>query len=198
MGRLRELLTTDSPDMNEIEAHLDGLSSSERVEEIRSLGRKHQAKLFDAAEGYRAISVDDIVGPERAPMEEVVHHGKNTLPAFSHFAKVFVRPPEPNAAVVWGHNRAGPFIESVVGPGYFVAYPHSVPGEILVDYLQVPPARPEHWPDILPNSARLSRVVYDGMQDVLRGVSRHVTIGRATKGGKPMSSWFVLCRDSDS
>ena len=95
-------------------------------------------------------------------------------------------------------SATGAFIESAVGPGYFVAYPHSVPGEILVDYLRVPPERPEHWPEILPNSARLSKVVYDGMQDVLRGVSRHVTIGRATKGGKPMSSWFVLCRDSNS
>ena len=198
MGRLRALLDTDSPDMSEIEAYLDDLGSSERVEEIRSLGRKHQARLFDAAEGYRALSVDDIVEPERAPMQEVVHHGKNTLPAFSHFAKVFVRPPESNEPVVWGYNRAGPFVESVVGPGYFVAYAHAIPGEILVDYLQVPSERPEHWPEILPNSARLSKVVYDGMQDVLRGVSRHVTIGRASKGGKPMSSWFVLCRDADS
>ena len=70
-----------------------------------------------------------------------------------------------------------------------------VEGEVLVDYLRVPPKRPEHWPEILPNSARLSKVVYNGMQDVLRGVSRHVAIGRATKGGKPMSSWFVLCRE---
>jgi hypothetical protein len=66
---------------------------------------------------------------------------------------------------------------------------------VLVDYLRVPPERPDHWPPILPNSARLSKVVYNGTQDVLRGVSKHVTIGRATKGGKPMSAWFVLCRD---
>ncbi len=198
MSQLRELLSTETPDMGEIESYLDSLGSSERVQQIRSLGRKHQARLFAAADGYRAISLDDIVEPERAPMEEVVHHGKNSLPAFSHFAKVFVRPSTSNRSVVWGYNRTGSFIESVVGPGYFVAYPHEVPGEVLVDYLQVPPERPEHWPEILPNSARLSRLVYDGMQDVLRGVSRHVTIGRATKGGKPMSSWFVLCRDSNS
>ena len=47
-------------------------------------------------------------------------------------------------------------------------------------------------------SARLSRFVYYRTQDVLRGVSRHVTVGRATKGGKPMSAWFVLCRDDES
>ena len=198
MGRLRELLSTEAPDMREIESYLDGLVSSERVEEIRSLGRKHQTRLFEAAQGHRALSLDDIVEPERAPMDEVVHHGKNTLPAFSRFAKVFVRPPGTDEPVVWGYNRAGSFIESVVGPGYFVAYPHEVEGEVLVDYLRVPRERPEHWPEIVPNSAGLSKLVYDGMQDVLRGVSRHVTVGRATKGGKPMSSWFVLCRDSNS
>ena len=36
--------------------------------------------------------------------------------------------------------------------------------------------------------------VYGGTQDVLRGVSEHVAVGRAFKGGKPMDNWFVLCR----
>jgi hypothetical protein len=34
------------------------------------------------------------------------------------------------------------------------------------------------------------------MQDVLRGVSRHVSIGRAYKKGKPKGARFVLCRES--
>jgi hypothetical protein len=33
------------------------------------------------------------------------------------------------------------------------------------------------------------------MRDFLRGVSRHVSIGRATRGGKPLDNWFVLCRN---
>ena len=70
--------------------------------------------------------------------------------------------------------------------------------ERALDYLRVPPERPEHWPAILPNSARLSRFVYNGTRDILRGVSKHVTIGQAMKGGKPMSAWFVLCRDDES
>jgi hypothetical protein len=197
MGQLRELLGVGSPDMDVIAAHLDALDAEARVSEIRSLGRAQQARLFDASAGYKTISLDDIVPRDRAPMEEVVHHGKNSLPAFSHFAKVFVRP-DTGASEVWGYNRAGGFVETVVGPGYFVAYPHEVPGEILVDYLRLPPGHPEHWPDIIPNSARLSMVVYNGTQDVLRGVSKHVTIGRATKAGKPMSAWFVLCRDDGS
>ena len=197
MGQLRELLSEGSPDMVAIEAHLDALDGEARIAEIRTLGRAQQSRLFDAAAGHRAISLDDIVPRERAPMEEVVHHGKNSLPAFSRFAKVFVRP-EADAPEVWGYNRAGGFVETVVGPGYFVAYPHAVAGEILVDYLRLPSRRPAHWPEVIPNSARLSMVVYNGTQDVLRGVSKHVTVGRATKAGKPMSAWFVLCRDEES
>jgi len=67
--------------------------------------------------------------------------------------------------------------------------------EVLVDYLQLPPAKLPHWPTILPNSSRLSRFVYNGTQDVLRGVSQHVSIGRAMKAGKYLPAWFVLCRE---
>jgi hypothetical protein len=195
MSRLRDLLEDDAPEMVAIHSYLDALGPTERLREVRTLGRAHQARLFDAARGYRAISLDDLVSPDRAPMEEVVHHGKNSLPLFNHFSKVFVRPPESEKPELWGYNRAGGFVETIVGPGYFVAYAHQVAGEVLVDYLRVPPTRPDHWPEILPNSSRLSRFVYDGTQDVLRGVSTHVTIGRATKGRQPMSAWFALCRE---
>ena len=194
MAELLALLNGKTTDVRVVEEYLDSLEHEDRVGAIRSLGRSQQARLFEAANGHRAITLADIVPADRPVMEEVVHHGKNSLPAFNRFAKVVVRPDEGSLAELWGYNRAGSFIEGVVGPGYFVAYPHGT-DEVLVDYLRVPPRRPEHWPPILPNSARLSRLVYAGTQDVLRGVSRHVTIGRATKGGKPMSAWFVLCRE---
>ncbi len=197
MASLAELLSHDSPDMAAIEAHLDALDAGERLAEVRALRRVHQARLFDAAAGHRAASLEHLVPAGRGVMQEVVHEGKNSLPAFNHFAKVFALP-ERGAPEVWGYNRAGSFIETVVGPGYFVAYPHEVPGELLVDYLRVPPRRASHWPEILPNSARLSFFVYKGTQDILRGVSRHVTIGRATKAGKDISAWFVLCRRDES
>ena len=197
MTELRALLGDEAADLRVIEEYLDSLEHPGRLTAIRSLGRAHQARLFGAAKGHRAITLDDIVDANRPAMEEVVHHGKNSLPAFSRFAKVFVRPDDASASELWGYNRAGRFIEGVVGPGYFVAYAYGA-DEVLVDYLRVPPRRPEHWPPILPNSARLSKVVYNGTQDILRGVSRHVTIGRATKAGKPMSAWFVLCREDPS
>ena len=30
--------------------------------------------------------------------------------------------------------------------------------------------------------------------DALRGVSKHVSIGRAIRNGKVQDNWFVLCR----
>ena len=144
----------------------------------------------------RALDLSFFVPPQTEPMREVVHEGRNSLPAFTRFAKVFVRPdgPEEGSPQLWGYNRNPAFIETVVGPGYFVALPYSTPGEVVIDYRKLPPRKPAHWPPILSNKARLSIVVYNGMEDVMRRVSSHVSIGRATKGGKLLDNWFVLCR----
>jgi hypothetical protein len=49
-----------------------------------------------------------------------------------------------------------------------------------------------------PDAAPLVEVIhYGGTQDVVRGVARGVSVGRATRGGKPMDNWFVLCRAPD-
>jgi hypothetical protein len=37
--------------------------------------------------------------------------------------------------------------------------------------------------------------VYADTIDALRGVSAHVSVGRAMRGGKVLDNWFVLCRD---
>jgi hypothetical protein len=196
MATLRELCSADRLDMEAIEKYLDGLDARMRVEEVRSLGRREQRRLFDAADGYRPVRVEDIVPPETPSTREVVHHGKNSLPLFTRFAKVFCRSEGNGGGELYGYNRNSSFLETVVGPGYFVARDNDRDGEVLIDYLRTPPARPiDGWPQVLPNHARLSRFVYNGTQDVLRGVSRHVSIGRAYKKGKPMGAWFVLCRE---
>lgn len=192
------LLSREVPDMEAIAEHLNGASRVIRTAQALGLSRREQAKLFRVAEGHMAIDSGFLVPESMDPLTEVVHEGKNTMPAFRRFAKVFCRPTEGAAEERWGYNRQRqtPLLETVVGPGYFVAGPHSVPGELLVDYLRVPPAKPAHWPPILPNSARLSRFVYHGTQDVLRGVSDHVSIGRAMKNGKWLPAWFILVRQT--
>lgn len=196
MTSLSALLAGGAPDMERVAAHLDGLEHGERVRQVRTLGRRAQAKLFDAAKGFRPLTLEDIVPAGVAPMRPVTHFGKNTLPVLTHFAKVFVRPDGDRPDELWGYNESGWLVGTFVGPGYFVLHPHDAEGELLVDYCMLPPRAPASWPPILPNSARLSRVVYHEMQDVLRGVSEHVTIGRATKHGKSMNAWFALCRDA--
>lgn len=199
MTRLTEMLSNDRADIVQIAAYLDGLDAVSRKREALSLRRPHQRRLFDAAKGFRAMTLEDMVPADVPAMREVPHHGRNTLvPPVEFFAKVCVRPdgPEAEAGEIWGYNRGDAWQETLVGPGYYVLHKHSVPGELLVNYLRVPPRKPPYWPEILDNSQRISRFVYNGTQDVLRGVSKHVCIGRAMKAGKYLPAWFVLCRDA--
>jgi hypothetical protein len=175
-------------------ARYDRLTAEERLVEVLALTPHEQADLFDAALGLKPMTLEDLVPREVAAMKGVPHDGRNSLPAFTRFAKVFARPDEPGLDELWGYNEGYQTVKTFVGPGYFVCAKHSEPGELLVDYLRQPPRRPPEWPAILPNDARLSRFVFNGTQDVLRGVSKHVSIGRASREGKWMDNWFVLCR----
>jgi hypothetical protein len=194
---LSDLLAADPIDMAAVAAHLDALDHSTRVAETVAIGGRAQARLFEAASGVRKITVDDFVRPDRAPLTEVVHHGRNSLALFTRFAKIMCRPSEGagTPGTLWGYNRSGGFVETTVGPGYFVVVPAERDGEVLIDYLQQPPGKPDHWPPILRNDQRFSRFVYNGTQDLMRGVSAHVTIGRASRDKKDMDNWFVLCRE---
>jgi hypothetical protein len=178
-------------DIKALGQYLDGLDHGRRLEQTRKLGGKQQRVLWDAAKGYQAVTLDDFVPRDRKPMTEVIHHGKNTLPAFSFFQKRFTRPDGKNDQL-WGYNEGS--TRGLVGPGYFTVH-DAGPGEVVIDYCMLPPGKVDSWPEIIPNSARLGRFVYYNMQDFMRGVSKHVTIGRATKKGKDMDAWFVLCRE---
>lgn len=185
-------LRSDHFDPLEIGRRFDALGSEARVRLLRSLSGRAQAKLYEAAKGVRKMRLEDLVPADVPALSEVVHQGKNSLPVFTHFAKVFCRP-KGEGREVWGYNRSGGLLESVVGPGYFVAY--EGPGdEVLIDYTRLPNGKVPSWPEILSNHDRLSRFVYAGMIDALRGVSAHVSVGRAIRNGKVQDNWFVLCR----
>ena len=180
-------------DLAGLEGFLDGLPPKARALEVRSLTSKEQALLFDASAGRRRVTLDDFVSPVVPPLQQVIHYGRNSLPAFSLFEKRFCRPQgERGRRELWGYNEQT--WKTLTGPGYFVARQEK-DREVLIDYCEVPPAKPDEWPPILPNSARLSRFIYYRTKDLMRGVSRHVTIGRASRDGKPMDNWFVLCRE---
>lgn len=187
---VHDFLRDDGVDLEGLARCLDGLPSARRVAEARELSAAEQARLFEAASGFRRVTLDDFVPPGVPPLRPVIHFGRNSLPVFRLFEKRFCRPDEAKNEL-WGYNEQ-PW-KALTGPGYFVARRAS-DLEVVIDYGAVPPRKPENWPAILPNSARLSRFVYYRTRDLMRGVSRHVSIGRATREGKPMDNWFVLCR----
>jgi hypothetical protein len=179
-------------DLPGLSGHLDGLTDTARAEATRGMTPGQQARLYDAAKGFRALALEHFVPASVAPLAQVVHTGKNSIPIVSHFEKRFCRPAtEP--ARLWGYNQNPPAVQAVSGPGYFVCYPIA-DGEVLIDYTELPTGKPDAWPPIRPNSAGLSRFIYNGTKDTMRGVSAHVSIGRAARNGKVMDNWFVLCR----
>ena len=188
---MSSLLLDARIDPSELSEELNAMTGADRKRWALSLGRRQQRRLFAAVEGHAALDLDFLVPPERGTMSEVVHEGLNTLPAFRRFAKVFCRPEGRDE--LWGYNRTSTLTETVVGPGYFVARAYGE-GELIVDYLATPPSAPSHWPTIVANETRLSRFVYAGTQDILRGVSAQVSIGRAQKKGRWLPAWFVLVR----
>jgi hypothetical protein len=177
-------------DVSGLAAYLDRLDSERRVAETRALAGAEQARLFEAAAGVRPVTLGDFVPVAVPPLHSVIHYGRNSLPLFRLFEKRFCRP-DRDGGELWGYNEQ-PW-KMLTGPGYFVARQESAE-EVVIDYCEVPPRKPVEWPPILPNSARLSRFIYHRTRDFMRGVSQHVTIGRATREGKPMDNWFVLCR----
>ena len=115
---------------------------------------------------------------------------------FKYFEKRFVRAPKGTATEgLWGYNEG--VTRGFVGPGYFVCRMTGgdTRGDVVIDYTKTPGGKAESWPEILPNERGVSRLVYAGMEDFMRRVSQHVTIGRACKGGKETNNYFVLCRE---
>jgi len=173
---------------------LDQLAGDQQVAAVAALRRKQLAALFEAAADNPPLRLTDLVPAAVPPMTEVIHEGKNSLGVFTRFQKRMCRPRH-DASQLWGYNEQD--LRAITGPGYFVAH-HDDRGQLVIDYRFEPQARPEElppgWPRIIPNSARLSRFIYNGTVDVMRRVSERVTIGRAERGGKPMDAWFALVR----
>lgn len=188
---IRDYFDAQRLDMPALSLWLNGLSHAERLAAVRALSGKDQKRLFEAAGGFKPLTLKDLVPEDRGALEPVIHHGKNSLPLFSDFQKRFCRAGA-GAHELWGYNEQA--MRWATGPGYFVTT-EGPDGELLVDYTKTPGGKAAGWPDIKSNRRGISFFVFNNLLDRLRGVSKHVTIGIATKGGKPMGQYFVLCRE---
>jgi hypothetical protein len=190
---LRNLIETHL-DIPRLAKDLDELGHSGRLWSIRQWTPRDMAILWEATKGVRAITLEDFVPAAVEPLVEVIHHGKNSLPAHTHFQKRFCRPKDPETKEqLVGFNYQS--LAGVTGPGYFVARPSSDSGEVDIDYTMLPKEKPDAWPVIEANSVRLGRFVYYGTIDVMHGISTHVTVGRARRSNGWMDNWFVLVRE---
>ena len=179
-------------DLHRLTEVLDGLGHEGRVDTIRQWDGRTQARLYEAVKGYMPLTLDFFVPSDLPPKTEVIHWGKNSLAMLTHFQKRFTRPEE--GSDLWGYNH-NVFPASWGGPGFFVVHPDEVEGEIGIDYTKLPSGKLDAWPRIVPNDYLISRFVYYDMVDVMRGISTHVSIGRARRHGKWTDNYFVLTRE---
>jgi hypothetical protein len=194
----------DPLDLPRVSQVLDELGHPGRLATIYGWDLAVMSSLYEAMAGYHPVTIADFVPPGTQPLTEVIHHGKNSLPAFSHFQKRFCRPEGDEPSVLWGYNENPPLVMWFAGAGYYLAR-DSAPGEVSIDYRHIPPAKPSSWPDALTKNERGfgPRAVYGNMIDVMRGLSRNVSIGRAKRVKDPgnpeaaewIDAWFVLCRE---
>jgi len=193
MFDLMALLERPGIALEEITAHLDKLSSSDRVLQVINLGKKHQMKLWEIAADSKPLDLNYLVPKNAPPLDYFPFEGKNSLPAFKRFQKVFYFDSQGN---ICGYNNNPALVEKVIGPGYFMVQMNPrAEREIQIDYTRIPTEKPPKWPAIKSNDIFPTMFVYGGTKDNLRWVSKDVVIGRAFKMGEsPMPNWFVLCR----
>lgn len=172
-----------------IAAALDAATHAQRVAWVRGLGRGQLVRLFSLATGARVTS-DEMVARTG---EVVIHEGKNALPVFCYFQKRFARL-EDGSQVGYNHNVG--VASWFGGPGHFSFYdaPDGT-GEVWIDYTRVPEKTHPDFPPLAPNDRGFGpRIVYGGMIDKLRRVSRDVTIGDAFLGDTSKGVPFALVR----
>lgn len=194
MSELEQRILAAGADPDVIAQWLDGLDGRRRIEETQGLGPESQRRLWTLCRG-RAVTFDDLVPPDRPTGATVRHHGRNTLPAFQRFEKRFRWPDDGRRDVLWGYNEG--LTRPLIGPGYFLVRhtPGDPRGEVVVDYRDIPPQRPAGWPALVPNTVLRQRFVYGDMQDFLRQLTTHVSIGRAWRSERETPNFFVLCRE---
>lgn len=184
---LNELLATPGVTAAQVQQHLASLSGDERVRQSTQLDRRHHQKLWDLSSATTPIQLEEVVAPDRKPLDPVPFEGQNNQPLYRPFKKVFYRT---SNGGIGGYNDSP--ASWFAGPGYYVLKRDD--SGTYVDYTEVPADKPAAWPPIRPNDTGISQFVYGHMKDYLRRVYGRVLIGRAFRKGKATPNYFVLAR----
>ena len=188
MSLLEQMRSEDFAPEN-FSALLENSSHEESLNWSRSLKQNELQKLYDAYDKVNKISMESLLPVEHPVFENVEHFGYNNLPFFRVFSKPMYRTSDGTIA-----GRNAQFWEFLTGPGYFTV--KAVDDyELLVDYTVLPDSKPEEWPNITSNARGLSLLVFHNLQDSLRAITERITIGRASRKGKPLPQYFILVRD---
>jgi hypothetical protein len=191
---LRNLIDTHL-DLPRLSKDLDECGHFARMWSVSRWTREDQAKVFEAAKGFRPVTLEDFVPSSVPPRTEVTHIGKNTLPPpLTHVEKRFFRPAKEGAGDVIVGRNYNPF-EAFSGPGFFVGRLAAEAGEVDLDYTLTPVETLDSFGAIKSNEGGISTFVFAGLVDVMRGISSHVTIGRGKKKGVYIDNWFVIVRE---
>jgi len=191
MPTLKELLLDDKTRLEQVTSYLAKLNHGQKCAEVLALNKKCQARLWELAKDGKPLNLDYLVPKGIKPLDPQPFDGKNTLPLYTRFQKVFYRTPDGRIA---GYNNS--HAAWIAGWGYYITEQSwKNQKELAVNYMKQPKDKPANWPEIKSNTAGFSRLVYGNMVDFLREVDDDVLIGKATrKGEKEMSSYFVLVR----
>ena len=184
---LNELLTTPGVTPEQVQKHLASLPGDERVRQATQLDRRHHRMLWELSAHTAPLRLEEVVAPDRAPLDPVPFEGQNNQPIYRPFKKVFYRTP---SGAIGGYNDSP--AAWFAGPGYYVLRRDD--SGTYVDYTEVPTEKPPTWPPIRPNDVGVSQFVYGHMKDYLRRVYGRVVIGRAYRKGKATPNYFVLAR----
>ncbi len=178
-------LPTHSDNLEPLTAALEAASHEERVHWMPGLSRRELKALYLLAATGGPLPVAHF---HKDAGEVVTHHGKNSLPAFTHFQKRVCL----HDGTLQGYNHQT--MSWLTGPGHFTLRQDGE-DEVIFDYISQPSSAPSDFPELVPNEKGGGRFVYAGMIDRVRRVSTHCVIGAAIKGDKDIGARFMLTRE---
>ena len=188
---LDKLLAAPRITIDEVAEQLNVSSTAQREASVLGLGKSAQKRLWElAASAATPVTTDYFLPADFPPLQPIPFEGKNSLPIYTRFQKVFYRTSKGEVA---GFNNYS--LSVLIGPGYYIAYPspHNAK-ELCIDYTQLPSEKPPGWAQITENTRGLARFFYGGLKDYLRWVSPDVVIGKAFRNGTPLENYFILMR----